>query len=69
MNAAKSKSGNAVKQVTKRTLLARCRAKGFATVGAFARHIQRARPVLYFALEKPTRYRPTYDLIQKELSQ
>lgn len=64
MNAEKS---NTKTRVTKRNLVKRCTARGF-TVTSLAAKIGRARPVIYFALERPSRYTETYKLIQEVLA-
>lgn len=53
--------------LTPSTLKAHCRAAGL-TITGLAFQIGRSRQALYYAVENPRRFSPTYNLIRKALS-
>lgn len=55
------------KKINAKNLRARCKARQL-TVTALAKRIGKSRPAIYFAVENPSRFNPTYQLILQELS-
>lgn len=53
-------------RINAKNLRARCRARKL-TVTDLARRIGKSRPAVYFAVENPSRFNPTYQLILQEL--
>jgi hypothetical protein len=54
-------------KITPQNLKVRCWKKDL-TVAALARRIQRSRQMVYFAVENPSRFSPTYQLIEEALA-
>lgn len=50
------------------TLRRRMAPKGIHTITALAKRIKHARPVVYFAIERPTRFPKVYEKILKEIA-
>lgn len=54
-------------KINLKTLRKRCKAKGIPTITALAKEVNCARPVIYFALENPSRYSRVYREIMEVL--
>lgn len=66
MPSTKSNNKKRLGPLTKGSLLAHCRARGLS-VSQLARQIGKSRMAVYYAVEKPDRFTPTYNLILQTL--